>query len=178
MMTEPTPAAIASALRAVIDDAEPRLRAISEAGSLRHPAPGKWCSREILGHLIDSAQNNHGRFVRAQLRDNLVFPGYAQDAWVRLQGYRDTPWLELVELFVAYNHHLARVIGRVPSETASRPRAEHNLHELAWRRTKADEPATLGYFMADYVEHLEHHLAQVWRAAGAGGLAASSSQRR
>ena len=177
-MTELTPAAIASALRAAVDDADPRLRAISETESLRHPAPGKWCSREILGHLIDSAQNNHGRFVRAQLRDNLVFPGYAQEAWVRLQGYRETPWIALIDLFVTYNHHLARVIRRVPAEMASRPRSEHNLHELAWRPIGADEPATLGWFMADYVGHLEHHLAQVWRAAGIAGTGATSALRR
>ena len=165
----PDPATTAKRLHAAMDAAEPRLRSISDTASIRHPAPGKWSSREILGHLIDSAHNNHGRFVRAQFRDDLVFPGYAQDAWVRVQGYRDAPWPALIDLFVAYNRHVARVIGRVPPEVASRPRAEHNLHELAWQRVPADAPATLAYFMSDYVGHLEHHLAQIWRAAGQAG---------
>jgi hypothetical protein len=163
------PATIAKQLLAAIEAAEPRLRGISDSASIRHPAPGKWSSREIIGHLIDSAHINHGRFVRAQFREDLVFPGYAQDAWVRVQGYRDAPWPALIELFVAYNRHVARVIARVPPDVASRPRVEHNLHELAWQRVPADVPATLGYLMSDYVVHLEHHLAQVWRAAGLAG---------
>jgi hypothetical protein len=162
----PDPATIAKRLLSTVEAAEPRLRAISDTASIRHPAPGKWSSREIVGHLIDSAQNNHGRFVRAQFREDLVFPGYAQEAWVRVQGYRDAPWQGLIDLFAAYNRHIARVIGRVPADVASRPRADHNLNELAWQRVPADVPATLGYFMSDYVDHLEHHLAQVWRAAG------------
>ena len=30
------------------------------------PAPGRWAKKEVVGHLIDSAANNHQRFVRAQ----------------------------------------------------------------------------------------------------------------
>ena len=49
-----------------------------------------------LGHLIDSAVNNHARFVRAQLQDDLVFPGYDQDGWVRVQRYDERSWPALV----------------------------------------------------------------------------------
>jgi ADP-ribose pyrophosphatase YjhB (NUDIX family) len=148
-------------LRAVVDAAERALAGVSDAASARRPAPGKWSPREVVGHLVDSAANNHGRFVRAQLQDDLVFPGYAQDAWVEVQGYASAPWRELVALWAAYNRHLARVMARVPEAARVRPRARHNLHELAWRPVPAHEPATLDYFMADYVGHLEHHLRQV-----------------
>jgi hypothetical protein len=162
-----TPTEIAQSLRDSIDKARPRLARIGGVASARHPAPGKWSPREIIGHLIDSAQNNHGRFVRAQLSDDLVFTGYAQEDWVRVQRYEDRDWSALVDLWAAYNVHLAHVIAHIPTELAERPRRKHNLHELAWQTVPADSPATLAYFMADYVGHLEHHLRQIWAATGA-----------
>jgi len=158
----PSPATTAAALRTAVEQAMPRLAAISDVASARRPAAGKWSAREIIGHLIDSAQNNHGRFVRAQLAADLVFPGYEQEDWVRLQGYAECDWVELVGLWASYNRHLARVIARIPPEVAQRPRRKHNLHELAWQPVPADAPATLDYFMADYVGHLKHHLKQIW----------------
>jgi hypothetical protein len=68
-----------------IHGATPILLAMSEDRSRLRPAPGKWCPREVIGHLIDSASNNHQRFVRAQFQDDLVFSGYEQDAWVSVQ---------------------------------------------------------------------------------------------
>lgn len=154
--------AVAQSLRSAIDAALPRLEALGDEASARRPAPGKWSPREIVGHLIDSAANNHARFVRAQFEPGLVFPGYRQDAWVDVQHYRDEPWGELLVLWAAYNRHLARVIEHVPADVAERPHATHNLHEVAWTPVPAGQPATLAYFMADYVEHLRHHLRQIW----------------
>jgi 8-oxo-dGTP pyrophosphatase MutT (NUDIX family) len=148
-------------LRAVVDAAERALAAVSDADSARRPAPGTWSPREVVGHLVDSAANNHVRFVRAQTQADLVFPGYAQDAWVEAQGYATAPWRELVTLWALYNRHLARVMARVPEAVRERPHARHNLDEIAWRPVPAHEPATLDYFMADYVGHLEHHLRRV-----------------
>ena len=120
-----------------------------------------------MTHLIDSAQNNHGRFVRAQLSPDLVFPVYAQDDGVRLQGYGDRNWGELIALWAAYNRHLVHVMDRVSADAADRPRRAHNLDQIASRFVPPDAPTTLAFFMADYVEHLEHHLEQIWDATGA-----------
>ena len=154
----------ARALERAVSEAVPRLLAIDEAESGRNPARGKWSPREIIGHLVDSAANNHARFVRAQLTDDLVFPGYAQEEWVQLQGYGEAAWPSLVALWAGYNRHLSRVIARIPDEVANRPRARHNLHEVAWSPVPPHEPATLAWFMDDYVAHLEHHLRQIWAA--------------
>jgi hypothetical protein len=155
----PAPNAAAERLRAAVSAAARDLLAISDADSARRPAPGKWSPREIVGHLVDSALHNHGRFVGALLQDDLVFPGYAQDAWVEAQRYGEAPWGELVALWVALNGHVARVIEVAPDEARDRPRARHNLHEIAFR--PAPDTATLGWLMDDYVAHLEHHLRQV-----------------
>jgi hypothetical protein len=55
------------------------------------PAPDRWSKKEILGHLIDSAANNHQRFVRAQGTPRLEFPGYEQEFWVATQAYASAP---------------------------------------------------------------------------------------
>jgi hypothetical protein len=157
-MTEPP---YAARLRTVIAAAEPRLLALDDASTARRPASTAWSPREILGHLVDSASHNHQRFVRARWQDDLVFDGYAQDAWVEAQAYAHAPWRELVALWALYNRHLARVMAATPAAVRTREHARHALDRIAWRPVPADAPATLDYFMADYVGHLEHHVRQV-----------------
>ena len=148
--------------RQTLDRAAERLLAYSDAEASVRPAPGKWSRKEIIGHLLDSASNNHGRFVRAQLQDDLVFPGYDQDAWVRVQRYQERRWADLVDAWRAYNHQIANIMEAAEPAVLARPRARHNLDEIAWKLVPHAEPATLEYFMRDYVGHLKHHLAQVW----------------
>jgi hypothetical protein len=149
--------------RQTVDQATERLLALSDDEATTRSAPGKWSRKEIIGHLIDSASNNHGRFVRAQLQDDLVFPGYDQDAWVRTQHYQDRPWTDLVRLWQAFNLHIATVMETADRHDVQRPRARHNLDQLAWRAVSAMQSTTLEYFMRDYVDHLKHHLAQALR---------------
>jgi hypothetical protein len=150
----------AEALRIVVTAAGGRLRNITDEKSAFRPAPGKWSPREIVGHLIDSASNNHQRFVRAQFHDDLIFPGYRQDDWVSAQHYAEAPWNDLVELWRAYNLHLARIIELTPESVGNLPRPHHNLAEIAWK-TPPEEP-TLAWFMDDYVGHVRHHLGQIF----------------
>jgi hypothetical protein len=153
--------AYARRLVQALDRATPALLALDDAATTRRPAPGKWSPREIVGHLVDSASNNHQRFVRMRDRDDLVVEGYEQDAWVTAQRYQDAPWQELVLLWMTYNRHLARLMAATPAADRERVRRSHNLHLRAFRPVPADRSVTLDYFMNDYVEHLEHHLAQV-----------------
>jgi len=146
--------------RQTVDQAVDRLLAFSDDEAASRPAPGKWSRKEIIGHLIDSASNNHGRFVRAQLQDDLIFAGYDQEAWVRTQRYQDRPWTDLVRLWQSFNHHIAAVMDAADPHAVTRPRARHNLDQLAWQSVSAMQSTTLGYFMGDYVDHLKHHLRQ------------------
>jgi hypothetical protein len=141
---------VASELRAEVESALPRLRQLAETDVTRDRGAGKWIKKEILGHLIDSAANNHQRFVRAQAADPFVGPGYDQRAWVSVHGYRDRPWSELLELWTALNRQVAYVMAAVPPE------------RLQTRCVIGDnEPAPLEWWMRDYVRHLRHHLAQL-----------------
>ena len=138
-----------------------RLLELSASESQTPRAQDKWSPREIVGHLIDSAANNHQRFVRAQFTDDLVFSGYQQEEWVSLQQYDQENWDQLVQLWKHYNLHLLHVMQNTPSEQLTKLRTKHNLHELAWQPVAVDQPTTLEYFMRDYVGHLKHHLRQI-----------------
>ena len=147
-------------LRQLVERATPLLQSLARDATAKRPAPNKWSRQEILGHLIDSASNNHRRFVEAQLRDDLMLAGYDQNGWVRTQPYQQSPWSELVALWRSLNLHLARVMESVPESSRTRPRPMHNLAEIGWD-VAPDQPATMDFVMSDYVQHLEHHLRQI-----------------
>jgi hypothetical protein len=145
-----------------IDSASQRLRQISEAQSAQPRAEDHWSSKQIIGHLIDSAANNHARFVLGQLKDDLVFPGYDQDGWVRTNHYQDASWPQLVELWRVYNLHLHHVMLHADQAKLNTPCTLHTLQEIAFKTVPKSEPVTLEYLMKDYVDHLKHHLGQIF----------------
>ena len=110
-----------TALASVVEHAVPHLNAISDDAASKKPAPNKWSKKEILGHLIDSAANNHQRFVRAQEAMELRLPGYAQEHWVAAQRYDQREWPEVIALWSAYNRHLAHVISHLPEDRRDVP---------------------------------------------------------
>ena len=145
-----TVAETAVELRQVAGSFSKELLAADAHAVARRPAAGKWSSKEVLGHLIDSAANNHQRFVRAQQSDPLVLPGYEQNHWVQSQGYQDADWPRLVALWTQLNLHLADVIVRVPPD------------KYAVRCVIDDStPITLEALIIDYLRHLNHHIAQI-----------------
>jgi len=148
-------------LRDAVDRATPMLTAMSDDAARAPWKEGAWTRKQLLGHLVDSASNNHGRFVRAQFSTDLVFPGYEQERWVEMQRYADAPWSSLIALWREFNLHIARVMDATPPDVATRQRPRHNLDVIAWQSVAADKPATLEYFMRDYIGHLEHHLGQL-----------------
>ncbi len=140
---------LAAALRSEVDRAAGVFRRLGEAEVTRSRGAGKWVRKELLGHLIDSAANNHQRFVRAQLGTPFEWPTYDQEAWVSLHRYRERAWGELVELWVALNRHVAAVIETVPAAKLQTPYGD------------GAERNTLEWWMRDYLRHLKHHLAQL-----------------
>jgi hypothetical protein len=125
-----------------------RLADVSDADASAPPAPGRWSQKEILGHLIDSAANNHQRFVRAVLDGSYRGPGYAQNDWVRIHGYRQMPWENLVSTWYSYNSLLARLIANIP---------ENKLDANCFIGS-AGLPDTLEFVIEDYVLHMRHHI--------------------
>ena len=151
--------------RKTVESVSDRLRMIDEAQAAKPRAEDHWSPKQILGHLIDSAANNHARFVLGQLKDDLVFPGYDQDGWVRTNHYQDASWEQLVELWRAYNLHLHHLMTHADQAKLSTPCTLHTLQEIAFKTVPKSEPVTLEYLMKDYVVHLKHHLGQILEPA-------------
>jgi hypothetical protein len=148
--------------RETIVRARERLSGISDEQSRRGTSEDNWAPIEILGHLVDSAANNHQRFVRAQFTDDLVFPGYEQERWVSSQKYREESWSNVIQLWSSYNLHLLHVVSVIPENILTKARANHSLDQIAFNLVERNTPATLEYLIRDYVDHLRHHLDQIF----------------
>jgi hypothetical protein len=147
--------------RQTIDSASEKLTQLDETESERPRAEDHWSSKQIIGHLIDSAANNHARFVVGQLKDDLVFAGYDQDGWVRTNHYQERAWSDLVQLWRSYNLHLHHLMTHADQAKLSTPCTLHTLQEIAFKTVPKAEPVTLEYLMKDYVDHMKHHLSQI-----------------
>jgi len=129
-----------------------QLRSLGDEAIEARPTPDDWSVKEIIGHLVDSASNNHQRFVRLQVADDLVFPDYSQDndAWVSIQSYQEAHWNDLLDLWRYFNLHLARIIRTVNEDCI-----DHK-----WVVDK-HTPIALGELMIDYLRHLKDHLQHI-----------------
>src|SRR6185369_3431081 len=151
--------------REIVMIATAQLRDIPEELGRKKSAREEWSPIEVVGHLIDSAANNHQRFVRAQFTDDLVFPGYEQDQWVGSQKYREASWSDVIQLWSAYNLHLVHVASMIPEEVLTKPRSPHTLDVIAFKLVDKNQPATLEYLIRDYLVDLRHHLDQIFDEA-------------
>lgn len=140
------PAELSERLEAVLREAMPWLLTISEAESSVPEREGKWSGKQVIGHLTDSAVNNLGRIMRMQIEAGPSLPGYEQMEWVSLQHYTEREWSQVLALWFALNEHVAWTIEHVEKA------------RLANRGVVEGEPLTLGFLIADYVAHMEHHL--------------------
>lgn len=138
---------IADTLTAIVAHVQTQLQGLRDDETSTPLKPDGWSRKQVMGHLIDSASNNHQRFVRLLLQDFVEFPGYEQAKWVDAQMYHQRPWSELLWFWAAYNEHIAHIIVTAPRAALS--------HRC---RIGDAEPVTLQFLMRDYVRHLEHHI--------------------
>lgn len=134
-------------LHGLIDLLPPRLAKLPDDQVQRKPSPSGWSLKQELGHLLDSAANNHQRIVRTQLEDNPAMPGYDGDEWVKLHGYQDRNWSSLIAIWADLNRQLLA--------------AAEAVSDSAWSRTCTigdSAPLTLKFVFDDYIDHMLHHL--------------------
>ena len=136
-------------LTAIVIEYPARFQNIPEAQFSFKPSPKKWSKKEILGHLIDSATNNHHRFIRAQFEDKPAIY-YDQDLWVRYNHYNELSLEQLIHFWTAYNEQLIKLMKRIPVENLL---LECKMRDSSYR--------TLDFLLNDYAVHLQHHLDQI-----------------
>ena len=144
---------IATQIRQIVVAARPRLLELPLDDVRRKAGPADWSKQEILGHLIDSALNNHQRVVRGALNAAWDFPPYDQNRWVEIQGYNQRDWADLVDLWAQSNFHMCSMIERLPQGALDNP---CNIGREA--------PVGLGFVVEDYLRHLNMHLGQILEA--------------
>ncbi len=137
-------------LKFLVDTIPSLLSQFSDEEFGAKPGQDKWSKKEILGHLVDSASNNHQRFIRIQIEDNPSI-SYDQNQWVSLNGYHTYNKKQLIEFWKLYNLHLIHIIEQIPQDVLSR---------IGTVRS-AEEIMPLYFYINDYVAHLEHHLRQL-----------------
>ena len=124
------------------------LSEISEENMLIKKSPSKWSKKEILGHLVDSATNNHHRFIRGQFENNFEI-SYDQNKWNEFSFYQEIDSGQIINFWTIYNKQLLEIIKRIPTE------------KLKNQIRIEDKLVTLEFLIIDYVEHIEHHLKQI-----------------
>lgn len=136
-------------LRSLIAVVPRRLSAITGEQAAAKRAPDSWSRKQELGHLIDSAANNHQRVTRGQNESGLVMPGYDGDRWVALHGYQSRDWRELIELWGGANKQLLSA-----AESAS---------DASWSNSLSvgGDEQTVGFVMVDYIRHMAEHLRHI-----------------
>jgi len=144
-----SPQDLAAELRRVVAAGFDALCKLPEPLASRPLAVGKWSAKQVIGHLIDSAANNHQRFVRLQIEPELRLPGYKQEEWVAVQCYAVMPWMQTLETWRVFNVHLAHVVQHVQREHLGR----------VWHCDNGK--LTLGFLIEDYIAHMRHHLRQL-----------------
>jgi len=137
-------------LIATVQQALALLQEISDSEASVKPAQGKWSHKEIIGHLVDSANNNVQKFVRTILHDGVHMPPYEQDSWVSSQHYNEEYWKQLLSIWEYNNYHIAHIMQHVPASVYG--------HKIF---IGGKGPYTLEFIVKDYNEHLKHHLKQV-----------------
>jgi hypothetical protein len=129
---------------------KPKLLTLLPEEAHRKSSPDAWSRQEILGHLIDSAYNNHQRVIRAMLDQAADFPPYQQEEWVKLSAYNQRDWYTLVDFWMQVNIHLIKVMENVPEDALQNPCGIGKA-----------EPVPLKFVMEDYLRHLNMHLQDI-----------------
>ncbi len=132
--------------KGIIDSFNARLSQVPGEISGKRLSEDQWTLKEIIGHLIDSASNNHQRFVRLQFDDLLDFPAYNGEQWIKIQKYADIDWKALIALWYSYNCVLVEVIRHMDSSRL----------ENVW--VKGEDALTLSFLVNDYYRHMEWHI--------------------
>lgn len=134
-------------IESLIESWRRRLLELDAVSAHAKPSLDRWSISEVIGHLVDSACNNHQRFVRAQHCSEFVFPKYSQNEWVAAANYQESDWESLVQRWYYYNRQIAGLIRNMRTSSLLTPCT-----------ITPYETCTLGFLVTDYLDHMIHHL--------------------
>ena len=139
-------------LQRIVNDFSSKISSIPEKEFAVKPLPNKWSKKEVLGHLIDSAQNNLRRFICGQYESSPPHIIYEQDFWVSANAYGQAKSEHVIQLWQLINNRLCDVLNTMPrsnySKVCNTGRTSEQLHSIE-------------FLAEDYVKHMKHHLNQI-----------------
>ena len=138
---------IAATLETLINEYLPKLNSLTEDEFAYKPSPTKWSKKELIGHLIDSAQSNLRRFVVAQYEESPAI-NYNQDKWVTINNYQHEDVKDIIKLWYLLNRQIAFVLKNTSAEMSQRICITSASYTIEW-------------LAQDYIKHLTHHIHQV-----------------
>lgn len=144
-------------INALVNQIPEKVLAIPENELSFKRSPEKWSKKEILGHLCDSAFNNHSRFVRAQFEpEPFKVISYEQNEWVKLNHYQQMNIKDILNLWVTINRQITFVVSNIPEAKLG---VMCDLGQAAFREGEVEK--TLLWLIEDYLVHMEYHLKQI-----------------
>lgn len=135
----------------IISSFERKIMSIHDSEFSAKPDAKKWSKKEVLGHLIDSAQNNLRRFIVGQYETTPKIR-YEQDFWVAANGYQQLKKSDVVQHWLLINRQIATVLSNMNTS-----------HYTLQVDSGSDTPElhSLEWLASDYVKHMKHHLNQI-----------------
>jgi hypothetical protein len=125
----------------------PELNALTDEESSIKPLPNKWSKKELIGHLVDSAQNNIRRFIVAQYEESPVII-YKQDNWVSINNYQSYSLKDLIQLWYLLNKQICSIL-------------DNSSEDFLQRTCRIESLQTIEWLAKDYIKHMQHHLHQI-----------------
>ena len=159
-----TPAEIAPLLDAAMTTLRAELGSLPERVLSAHPAPGEWCAKEVIGHLIEAERRGFAGRIRTILVEvNPTLEGWDPDEVARARKDCARPIAELLA-----------ELGEIRPQSAALVRGLHDadlaraaLHPKVGRISISD-------ILQEWVHHDRNHIKQalagvqayVWPAMG------------
>lgn len=160
-MSEPraplNPALVADLLRAAAAAFQAELAALPPALTRFHPAPGEWCAREVLGHLIEAEQRGFDGRIRLMLEaDEPALEAWDQAEVARARGDCEREPAGLLREFAERRAASVALVARLTEADLVRG----GLHPKVGRLRVSD-------LLHEWVHHDRNHLRQIMAAVQA-----------
>jgi hypothetical protein len=153
MTPEPLkPQAVAALLHSAAAVVHAELSALPAPVLGFHPAPGEWCAKEVLGHLIECEKRGFSGRIRVimQAASSPPLEGWDQDAVARARKDCEREWTALYDEFSRLRTaSVAQVAGLSPADLA-----RHGQHPKVGVLTVTD-------LLHEWVHHDRNHIRQM-----------------
>jgi hypothetical protein len=157
-------ARIATLLASTPSVLETQIGSMGEELAAWHPAPGEWCAKQVVGHLIEAERRSFvGRITTVLDSPAQLLEAWEPDPLAAARGDCDRPRHELLAEFSAARSASVRLVRSLPPDGLDRAARHPTVGAL-----------TISSILHHWIRHDHNHLRQiqgnvlerVWRHCG------------